>query len=61
MGGLELAARVPSLTQYVQGGYPPALMLGSLAATLVLGLLAGGYPAVQASRVDPLVVLRGGE
>lgn len=57
--GLGLVERVPAWTQYVQGGVPPVLFVEALGVTLVFGLGAGIYPAVAASRVDPLAVLRG--
>lgn len=56
---LEFAKTFPSITQYVQGGYSLELFAGCFLATLLLGLLSGAYPALRASRVDPLEVLRG--
>jgi putative ABC transport system permease protein len=32
--------------------------LGGLAATVVIGLLSGSYPAIQASRMDPATAMR---
>jgi putative ABC transport system permease protein len=31
---------------------------GGLTATVIIGLLAGAYPAVQASRMDPVAAMR---
>ncbi len=59
ISGLELAARVPAWTQYVQGGVPSSLLATAFLATVLMALMAGGYPAWQAARVDPIVALRG--
>lgn len=61
IGGLELTRKVPAYTQYVQGGYPPELLLGVLLATFLLALASGAYPAWRASRVEPIVALKGAE
>jgi putative ABC transport system permease protein len=38
--------------------YDPLLILGPLAGSVLLGLLAGAYPAWQAAHVEVLEVLR---
>jgi putative ABC transport system permease protein len=37
----------------------PRLLLGAVAYALVMGVVAGGVPALRAARVDPAVSLRG--
>lgn len=39
---------------------PPSLALSSLGVAVGLGALGGLYPAVYASRLDPIVAIRGG-
>lgn len=36
---------------------PPWALAGGLAATLLIGVLAGLYPAIRASRLHPTVAL----
>lgn len=58
-----LAALALVTAVYSLGGFPfvydPALVLGSLAGSVLLGLAAGAYPAWQAAAIEILDVLRG--
>ncbi len=57
-----LAGLLVTTAVSVFGGMPfvldPALLAGTLAASTLIGLLAGSYPAWQAARVEILDVLR---
>lgn len=46
-----------ALTQGWTPVVPPWSLAGGLAATLVIGALAGLYPAIRASRLDPTTAL----
>lgn len=63
VGGPLLGVAVTGLYAYVRG-WPivvPAWTLGGgLAATLLVGAVAGLYPAVRASRLPPTVALAAG-
>ena len=39
----------------------PALLLISIGATVLMGFLAGSYPALRASRMKPVEAIRSGE
>jgi len=47
---VELGSRLFRLT--------PRLLLGTVGYGVLLGVLAGGLPALRAARVDPAIVLR---
>ena len=65
-GTLGVAASLGLVTiVYSFGGFPyvynPVLIFSACSASVLLGLIAGAYPAWQASRVEVLEVLRGPE
>lgn len=60
--GALLGAAATYAFAWVQGWtavVPPWSMAGGLAATLVIGVVAGLYPAIRASRLHPTVALNG--
>jgi putative ABC transport system permease protein len=59
VGGTVAATTVGRLLP-IQPQAPPSLALASLGVAVLLGALGGLYPAVYASRLDPIVAIRGG-
>ena len=53
-----LIGRTLSITYFIQH---PALLIGGIAATLLLGLLAGVYPAFHLASYDTVKILKGGD
>lgn len=58
--GGTIAASIARHVLPIQPDAPPELALGSLAFAIGLGALGGIYPAVHASRLDPIAAIRGG-
>jgi len=54
-----LSSAVTASVVPIKPDVPPSLVLGSALAALVLGAVGGLYPAVYASRLDPIVAIRG--
>ncbi|MFO0752615.1 MAG: FtsX-like permease family protein [Thermodesulfovibrionales bacterium] len=63
MGTGAVEAFVRKVMPYVPGGdmvkFEPALALASLAFSLVVGILAGLYPAWKASTINPIEAIKG--
>ena len=56
--GVGLGKLFPLLLSMLEPSYPPDLLLRAMILALVLGAIAGVYPAWWASRLDPLEALR---
>jgi putative ABC transport system permease protein len=56
--GVGLGRLFPLLLAYLEPSYSPTLLVQAMALALVLGGIAGAYPAWWASRLDPLEALR---
>ncbi|MGD2177762.1 MAG: FtsX-like permease family protein, partial [Anaerolineae bacterium] len=61
--GLGVAAvlaveRLPAVSGFLSGGFPPVLLAQSLGVALVLGLVSGAFPAWQASQLQPAEAMR---
>jgi putative ABC transport system permease protein len=54
----NLIGRTLSVAYFIQN---PALLIGGIAATLLLGLLAGVYPAFHLASYDTVKILKGGD
>jgi ABC-type antimicrobial peptide transport system permease subunit len=57
VGLTRLVANLPTMTGLVQADVPPSLIIQSLSAAIVLGLVGGAYPAWHASRLPPIRAL----
>ncbi len=55
---VELGAAAYFGTNLIQASLSPFLLLGSLVFSVVIGVIAGTLPAVQASRLKPVEALR---
>jgi len=56
---VEYAAIVALGTSLIQASFPWYLILGSLAFSFIIGAVAGTFPAIQASKMQPVEALRG--
>ncbi len=59
--GVALGAGITAIAANVQGWpvvIPPAAIVGGMVAALVIGAVAGLYPAARAARLPPTVALR---
>lgn len=56
--GVGLGKLFPLLLAYLEPSYSPTLLVQAMVLALVLGGVAGAYPAWWASRLDPLEALR---
>jgi ABC-type antimicrobial peptide transport system permease subunit len=56
--GVGFGKLFPLLLPYLEPSYSPALLVQAMGLALVLGGIAGAYPAWWASRLDPLEALR---
>lgn len=61
-GGLvgTIAANTAGRLLPIKPDAPPSLALASMGVAIVLGALGGLYPAIYASRLDPIAAIRGG-
>lgn len=62
VGGLVLGVGVTAVFALANGwpvAVPPLVLGGGLVATLLIGALAGAWPAVRAARIPPTVALQG--
>lgn len=57
IAGTSAFGRLLGVTSF-SPSFPPWLVIGALAASFLLGALAGAWPAWQASRLDPVRALR---
>ena len=62
MGGVLLGAAVTAGYATARGWpvtLPPLVIVGALGATLLIGAVAGLYPAARAARLSPTAALSG--
>ena len=62
VGGVVLGVGVTGVFAVVNGwplAVPPLVLAGGLVATLVIGALAGAWPAMRAARIPPTEALQG--
>jgi putative ABC transport system permease protein len=60
LGGAGLGTALTSVyagSQHWPAVVPPAALLGSIGGTLVVGVIAGLYPAIRAARMSPTAAL----
>ena len=55
---LAILAREEALDNVLEGPADPRLLALAFGYALVLGVLAGGIPALRAARIDPAITLR---
>lgn len=62
VGGVVLGVGVTAVFAAANGwpvSVPPLVLLGGLVSTIVIGALAGAWPAMRAARIPPTVALQG--
>jgi putative ABC transport system permease protein len=65
LGGNIIEKILKSILPYAPGGdiifYSPVVLIGALVGTIIMGLLAGIYPAFRASTMRPVEAIRQGD